>query len=207
MTFDLQQKFDSSYQIVSESGCWIWTGAVNKDGYGVIQHNYKLYYAHRLSRLIAGDDIDGKTVCHTCDTPSCVNPDHLYCGTPADNVADMVRRGRINRIIPVDEIDAMINSGKPVYEEAARLGVSSAMISKIRRNNGVSSTPVGSDVAGAKMTDDDILSIYHSKDSVKNLADKYGLNPSTISKIRLGKRWAWLTNPRAAEPHKSETGA
>lgn len=80
------------------SGCWIFTGATNEAGYGIVgtggrgQPNDR---AHRITyRHFCGDIPDGMFVCHTCDVPSCCNPDHLFLGTNQDNVNDMVRKRR-----------------------------------------------------------------------------------------------------------------
>lgn len=72
--------------------CWIWLGTTRR-GYGRCGVNIQ---AHRYSyELHKGTIPDGLKVLHTCDTPSCVNPDHLYVGTNKDNSQDAVRRGRI----------------------------------------------------------------------------------------------------------------
>lgn len=80
--------------------CWEWTGAKTHGGYGVIQAGpspSKVIRAHRLSWLIHFGDFDtALDVCHKCDTPSCVRPDHLFLGTAKDNVADMLAKGRAN---------------------------------------------------------------------------------------------------------------
>lgn len=93
--------FNKRYMPEPNSGCWLWTGFVNEDGYGIFcTGSYRAktrrhIKAHRLAyEIFCGPIPDGKLVCHTCDTPSCVNPDHLFIGSWADNVADMVRKGR-----------------------------------------------------------------------------------------------------------------
>lgn len=76
-------------------GCWIWQGGKNKDGYGAATVNGKYINAHRLSfKLNIGEIPKGMFVCHTCDTPSCINPEHLFLGTHEDNMKDMKKKGR-----------------------------------------------------------------------------------------------------------------
>ena len=75
--------------------CWIWTAAISEGGYGVIQVAGKLVKAHRLSwHLHFGPFRDGLWVLHHCDNPRCVNPSHLFLGTPKDNMQDMMSKGR-----------------------------------------------------------------------------------------------------------------
>ena len=80
-----------------ENGCMNWAGAKNVDGYGRIFKNPVTYFAHRLSYLKAYGHIDDShEVCHKCDNPSCVNPEHLFLGTTKDNAEDRERKGRGN---------------------------------------------------------------------------------------------------------------
>ena len=78
--------------------CWPWTRATNEHGYGVMrpegQRSGPTVRAHRVSLMLAGVDIDGLVIRHSCDNPPCVNPAHLSVGTEADNSADMVARDR-----------------------------------------------------------------------------------------------------------------
>lgn len=77
-------------------GCWEWTGSRNRPGrYGRVLWRGKRLLAHRVAWTVAGGEVpDGLRVLHRCDNPICVRPEHLFLGTQADNVADMIAKGR-----------------------------------------------------------------------------------------------------------------
>jgi transposase-like protein len=87
--------FDTYYE-KKDTGCWIWTRAKCKKGYGRFGLMYKLILAHRFSFLVYKHDPKNQMVCHTCDNPSCVNPEHLFLGGAVDNVRDMINKKRYN---------------------------------------------------------------------------------------------------------------
>lgn len=83
------------YEADPNSGCWLWTGATNGRGYGAVRLGGRIVGAHRAWFERAHGPIpSGKVVRHRCDTPLCVNPQHLISGDQRDNVADMDSRGR-----------------------------------------------------------------------------------------------------------------
>lgn len=77
------------------SGCWEWTGARDRAGYGLIWISNQRIPAHRWAAALVYGPNDDLFVLHHCDNPPCVNPAHLRYGTLADNIADMVSRGRL----------------------------------------------------------------------------------------------------------------
>lgn len=82
--------------IVSESGCWEWQRGIAKNGYGCFSNSSVAQRAHRASYLgFKGEIPEGLYVCHHCDNKRCVNPDHLYAGTHADNTRDAQERHRL----------------------------------------------------------------------------------------------------------------
>lgn len=84
---------------LDESGCVMWTGKKNDQGYGYLQHEKKNWSAHRMAWLIYKGTHPGEfEVCHSCDNPGCVREDHLFLGTHSDNMKDMVSKGR--HVIP-----------------------------------------------------------------------------------------------------------
>ena len=75
--------------------CWIWMGSRKDFGYGDFARDGRLWLAHRVSwEIHYGPVPDGIQVCHQCDNPSCVRPDHLFLGTQTDNVQDCLSKGR-----------------------------------------------------------------------------------------------------------------
>lgn len=81
--------------VVTATGCKEFTGYRNEQGYGIVRRHDRKYLAHRWAWIETHGPIpDGLCVCHRCDNPPCINIDHLFLGTPLDNIADRHAKGR-----------------------------------------------------------------------------------------------------------------
>lgn len=119
--------------------CWLWTGSRDHRGYGRLQRGARgagHVKAHRFSyELHHGSFDETLVVCHRCDNPSCVNPDHLFLGTQADNVDDAVQKQRhTGRPLAADpaEVLAYYDACGNQYETARHFGISQASVSRYR---------------------------------------------------------------------------
>jgi hypothetical protein len=130
--------------------CWPWTGDKTRAGYGLIRLNGRRAYAHRVSwELSEGLIPFGFGVFHRCDNPPCVNPGHLFTGTHADNMRDMVAKGRRGYagspgerhpaarlsaadVASIREADASVRT----RDLAARYGISTGYAYAVRRGHG-----------------------------------------------------------------------
>lgn len=95
------ERFEEKYTPDPNTGCWLWMAGIDSDGYGRFSENNKTIRAHRVSYRLFVDTIsDTMNVLHRCDTPPCVNPDHLFLGTSKENTQDMMRKNRWRGGVP-----------------------------------------------------------------------------------------------------------
>lgn len=91
------ERIEKNIEIITESGCWIWKGSIDKKGYGCMNAFGKKQFVHRVSySYYIGEIPKGMLVCHSCDIPTCVNPNHLFIGDYAANNRDCRNKGRAN---------------------------------------------------------------------------------------------------------------
>lgn len=91
----IRERFEEKFERLEEADCWLWKGATGGRGYGAFSLEGRSHAASRVSwMLYRGEIPEGLDACHTCDTPLCVNPNHLFLGTDKDNHDDCVKKGR-----------------------------------------------------------------------------------------------------------------
>ena len=135
-----QARFEAKITVNPITGCWEWTASQNPDGYGQFKLNGRREKAHRVAHVLyIGEIPKGMCVLHRCDNPSCVNPEHLFLGTHADNVKDKVAKGRAakgeknGRAKLTKEAVLHIRKRTMLQREYARLyGVDQTTVSKIQ---------------------------------------------------------------------------
>lgn len=137
----LQRRLDHYSIPEPNSGCRLWDGKRDWNGYGTIAYRNKAWMAHRAAWTCAHGPIPpGLIVCHRCDVRACINPAHLFLGTHADNMADMMAKRRIRRPtsphfapqIVEETVKAIRSAPGPQREIAARYGISQTQVSKIK---------------------------------------------------------------------------
>ena len=128
----VKARFETKFMAETNSGCWLWMGNIGKHGYGQFHLNGGCMAASRAAfQLYKGSIPEGMCVCHKCDEKTCVNPEHLFLGTQADNLADMFKKGRQNTPKGVNHGHANLNDLQVISLRCDRLnGLSYSGISR-----------------------------------------------------------------------------
>lgn len=194
--------FEKRYQLDEETGCWLWIGGTNSDGYGVWSAHGETK-AHRASWVLHHGIIPpGLHVLHRCDRPSCVNPAHLFLGTHQDNMADLRKKGRAYGAIGVQnhgaklsdaEVLAIIQDFRPAKVIAEEFKISKGMVDKIRNGGAwkhlflaVWKTERLRRSGRTVLTDAQKLAIYNDTRTQCAIAAQYGVSQSLVSRIKRG---------------------
>lgn len=177
---ELQERILANVEYDTAGGCWLWSGSAPKGrqlrGYITVDGRSRL--ASRTSfQAFTGIDPAGGMVCHKCDVPTCVNPDHLYLGDHKSNMADMKNRRRYFAATQPDRCrEAGVKSGK------ANTWAKGVMNPK------------------AKLSDDQVNSIRIDVRPTKIVAGEYGVDRTTVQRIRRGALWAALRAKQEPKP-------
>ena len=130
-------------KVHTSEGCHLWTAGKTAAGYGQFRYGGRALYSHRVAYTLTHGEIPaGAVVCHSCDTPACVNPAHLFLGTEQDNKDDMVRKDRVqhgmrhwNRRLAPPDVEAIraeySRGGISQSALARRYGVDPSVVSRI----------------------------------------------------------------------------
>lgn len=204
-------------QVGKSDGCWLWLSGKDPDGYGGFssEHEGVLYHrAHRYSYALHHGPIpDGMQVCHTCDEPSCVRPDHLFLGSIAANMADKMAKGRHRvlfgekqprAILTEEQAKAILNDPRPHGQIAMEYGVHVQTISSLKTRvswphlgkvRGVKAVRVSPRKGVShKITPDIVRGIRASTQPGHVLAVRHGVSRQTITDIRKRRSWAHVTD-------------
>lgn len=128
----------------NENGCLIWQGPKTPFGHGRITvASWVKRYVHRVAWELANGSIPtGMSVCHRCDVPACINPDHLFLGTIADNNADCRRKGRFiplsgtkngRALLTAAQVQAIMADPRRQIDIAMDYGIKQPQVSRIKR--------------------------------------------------------------------------
>lgn len=194
------ERFREKYVLNTETGCWDWQGAKVGIGYGAIsrERGGGNVVASRYSyETFVGPIPAGAVVCHRCDNPGCVNPDHLYAADHLTNMREMARKGRA-RVLSADEVKAcqkLVDDGHSFSSIARDVGVSR---STVQRALAAANTGDFGGKEGRKgsqyytiLTDDDRAAIKAAlRDetlSIMRIAKMFNVDRRTVRNIRDGK--------------------
>ena len=207
-----------------ENECWIFQSSGVPKGYRVIYWNKKQDYAHRIMYMLyhkLSSIPKNMYICHKCDNPPCVNPNHLFLGTPTDNVMDMKQKGRENHLngeniktskLTEDNIREMLSGKfKTTKEICDYFNIGRQIVLHILNGNNwkhitkefdlksIRDTILyqggkGENHPGSKLTEQDIIDILELKyTSYKDIQNNLKITKSIISNILNGQLWTEVT--------------
>lgn len=202
-------KFWSKVSKSDDGSCWLWTGYINANGYAIMSISRRGYRASRISYFLHHGHIsEDLHICHRCDNPACVRPDHLFLGTRSDNMKDSVEKGRFTKHgakLTPDQVQAIRRDYAPgrVPAMCEFYGVRQSTIYEIIHGHTWKSTidsphpanlrPKGETHPSAKLTltQVELIRAEYSRERRNSgvLAKRYGVARSVVSNIINGVSW------------------
>lgn len=169
------QRFFSKFEKSNE--CWNWNGSKNEAGYGTLGNKY----AHRMAWQIANNKEipSGMVICHHCDNPSCVNPNHLFIGTQKDNMQDMIKK---NRQVKKNNI----GQKNPMF------GKSHSFSAKKKMSEAKQGKYIGSNHPRATITNETVGKIRKMRlegFTRKQISEKLNVSFHVVGNVIYGKSW------------------
>ncbi len=206
---DIVARIKSHVKVNETTGCWEWQLSTNRSGYGQMRlrtnTGWTMALVHRVIYAATKGEIpDGVNICHSCDTPRCCAPEHLFAGSQLDNIRDAVQKGRIQHgsrhyqtnltesQIPL--IVEALNAGELFASIADRFNASIAQIQSIacgKTWKHVNHEPI-TRPRRAKLTLQKASEIKRRKlsgESAKSLADEFGVGKCLVNMIARGICW------------------
>lgn len=197
-----------SHRVTVVGDCLEFTGAKDPKGYGRVGYQKKTYLAHRLSYLAQlGELPQDKMVCHSCDNPSCIKPEHLFLGSNDDNMLDMLGKGRQQKQWGEGHSQVRLTRQQVLAirmdERIHRLiadeyGISLPTVANIKARRiwkNLESAAVSMGYAKgerngfSKLTAEQVREIRADTRTQQQIADQYGVARTTIGAIKRGKNW------------------
>jgi hypothetical protein len=206
------ERFASKVDKGEANGCWLWKGGKDKDGYGLFNGRVNGVLearAHRYSFARYRGPIPSLlNVCHTCDVRACVNPDHLFLGTMAENMDDKMAKGRhrtpegekhYRAILTEEDARAILADPRTHSRIAADYNVSRNTISSLKSRHswphlgdekGVKAPRIGPRTGVSdRITPEIVREIRASEERGVDLARRYGISVQYVSGIRHRRTW------------------
>jgi hypothetical protein len=201
----LEQRFLDYVSHEPNSGCWLWEGSCDRKGYGQLRTGKTSKLATHVSLELNGRKVPkGMQACHHCDVPGCVNPEHLFVGSPLQNTADMMAKGRnspppkakpgqgVKAICLRGHVRAITSSGRRVCLECGRLKKATRRAGFVAAGLRCDGVPRNSKI---KLSEADIPVIRRrlaAGETPTSIASGYGVTPTSIGHIRHGKTWRYV---------------
>lgn len=188
------KKVDKNGPLILDTSCWVWIGYLTNEGYGQFWNGTKLSLAHRYSWELHNETPpQDYFVCHKCDNPSCVNPEHLFLGSCYDNMQDMIAKKRDyhNKKLTDDQALQIYNSVNPAKDLAKDYNVHVGTIHEIKR--GVTYKKVTKHQfkkvgkGRRKLTDEQVVLIFNSSKTSRQISEEFKITPEMVLCIKKGK--------------------